>query len=213
MPNLPILYSFRRCPYAMRARLALLASEATVILREVKLPAKPAPMLSASPKGTVPVLVLADDVTADGSVIDESLSIMQWALAQNDPQRWLDHADFALIEQNDGAFKYHLDRYKYADRYAVNPAEHRAAALAMLTQMDGRLAKTAYLCGDAMGLTDAAIFPFIRQFAQTDRPWFDAQSLPHIQAWLEGLCGSSLFAKAMVRHKPWDSTAEPTLFP
>lgn len=208
MPNLPILYSFRRCPYAMRARLALLASGVRAILREVKLSAKPEQMLSASPKGTVPVLVLPT-----GSVIDESLSIMHWALAQNDPHRWLDHADFTLIEQNDGAFKYHLDRYKYADRYVVNPTEHRAAAFAILTQIECRLAKSAHLCGEAMGLTDAAIFPFIRQFAQVDRSWFDKQPLPHMQTWLNRLCGSALFDQAMIRHAPWDSATDPIFFP
>lgn len=208
MDGLPILYSFRRCPYAMRARLALLSSGVRCVLREVKLSAKPEQMLAASPKGTVPVLLLST-----GSVIDESLSIMQWALEQNDPHGWLDRSERTLIEQNDGAFKYHLDRYKYADRYGVDAQAHRAAGLDMLMQLDGRLAQTAHLCGDAMGLADVAIFPFIRQFAQVDRSWFDAQALPNLQTWLTALCESPLFAAAMVRHKPWDDEAEPVRFP
>ncbi len=126
-----VLYSFRRCPYAMRARMALLVSGATYEHREVVLRDKPAAMLEASPKGTVPVFV-----TEDGVVLEESLDIMRWALGNSDPERWLDDANANLIEANDGPFKHHLDRYKYATRYDdVDPEEHRAAALAHLRQL------------------------------------------------------------------------------
>ncbi|MFT4026588.1 MAG: glutathione S-transferase N-terminal domain-containing protein, partial [Novosphingobium sp.] len=131
----PVLYSFRRCPYAMRARLALLASGTSCEIREVKLAAKPAEMLAASPKATVPVLVLPD-----GQVIDESLNIMRWALGRNDPLGWMERTDEASIAANDGAFKHHLDRYKYPERHGSDPAEHRAAGLAILAELEARLA-------------------------------------------------------------------------
>jgi glutathione S-transferase len=147
MPDLPILYSFRRCPYAMRARLALAVSETVCIHREVALSNKPAAMIGASPKATVPVLVLRD-----GQVLDESLDIMRWALERRDPQGWLEAdsaAMQALIEANDGPFKYHLDRYKYAGRYGVDPVEHRSAGLDILTGLDRRLAAQANLAASA----------------------------------------------------------------
>jgi len=208
MAELPILYSFRRCPYAMRARLALLASGTVCEIREVKLSAKPAEMVTISPKATVPVLLLPD-----GRVIDESLDIMRWALARNDPAGWLERDDALLIAANDGPFKHHLDRYKYPDRYGSDPAEHRAAGLALLGVLEERLGRNSYLCGDAVVLADAALMPFIRQFAETDRAWFDALPLPHLQAWLSGFLGSPLFAAAMVRRAPWKSSDAPIRFP
>lgn len=201
MPD-PILYSFRRCPYAMRARMALIASEIACEIREVKLRDKPEAMLIASPKGTVPVLVLPDD-----KVIDESIDIMRWALAQNDPEDWLAGDDVALIATNDGVFKHHLDRYKYADRHAADPAEHRAMGLAILRDLEARLT-AGYLCGDSRSLADIAIMPFVRQFAETDRTWFDAQALPRLQRWLADLRASSLFEAAMVRREPWPGTEQ-----
>ena len=204
----PILYSFRRCPYAMRARLALLASGTVCAIREVKLSAKPAALIAASAKATVPVLVLAD-----GRVIDQSLDIMRWALGRHDPEHWLDHADAALIATNDGAFKHHLDRYKYPHRHGSDPIEHRTAGLAILGRLDTKLASARYLGGPARGLTDAALFPFVRQFAETDRPWFDAQPLPHVQAWLADHLAWPLFERAMVRLDPWQADDAPILFP
>ncbi|RYE02204.1 MAG: glutathione S-transferase [Sphingomonadales bacterium] len=199
-----ILYSFRRCPYAMRARMALLVSGVVYEHREVKLSAKPPEMLAASPKGTVPVLVLPD-----GQVIDESLDIMRWALGQNDPEHWLEGDDAALIAANDGAFKHHLDRYKYPDRHASDPLVHRAAALAMLARLEARLAGGPWLCGVARTLTDAAIMPFVRQFAAVDRPWFDAQPLPALQSWLAAQLASPLFAEAMRLREPWRASPLP----
>jgi len=198
MPTEPILYSFRRCPYAMRARLALLVSGTGCEPREVKLSDKPAALIAASAKATVPVLVLPG-----GEVIDESLDIMRWALGRHDPEGWLAGDDAALIAANDGPFKHHLDRYKYPDRHAADAAAHRAQGLAMLAELDRRLAAQPYLCGAQRSLTDAAIMPFVRQFAATDRQWFDAQPLPAVQRWLAEQIGSPLFARAMIPRAPW----------
>ncbi|RVT93950.1 glutathione S-transferase [Sphingomonas crocodyli] len=194
----PVLYSFRRCPYAMRARLALLVSETAFELREVKLSAKPAEMLAASPKGTVPVLVLPD-----GQVIDQSIDIMRWALGRNDPEHWLDGDDDTLIAANDGAFKHHLDRYKYPERHGSDPAEHRAAAMDMLAVLEDRLSRQLWLCGASRSLTDAALMPFVRQFAATDQAWFDVQPLPGVQRWLGVQLASPLFERVMARHEVW----------
>lgn len=198
MSSAPILYSFRRCPYAMRARMALLASQTRVELREIKLSAKPEAMVTASPKATVPVLVLPD-----GTVIDESLAIMDWALVRHDPGQWRSGIDAALVEANDGAFKTHLDRYKYPERHGSDPIEHRTAGLAFLQSLDARLAARRQLHGDMVSLTDIAIFPFVRQFAATDAAWFAVQPLPQLQAWLTGHIGSALFTEAMLRHPVW----------
>jgi glutathione S-transferase len=194
----PILYSFRRCPYAMRARMALLAAGVRFELREVILRDKPMEMLALSPKGTVPVLVLPG-----GRVIEESLDIMHWALAQHDPLGWLNGSDAALIAQNDGAFKYHLDRTKYPDRHGSDTLAHRAEALRILDGLEARLARNAYLCGPAQTLSDVALFPFIRQFAAIDAGWFAALPLPRLQDWLARHSTSPLFDAAMIRLPQW----------
>ncbi|PKP94257.1 MAG: glutathione S-transferase [Alphaproteobacteria bacterium HGW-Alphaproteobacteria-16] len=198
----PVLYSFRRCPYAMRARMALAVSGVAHEIREIRLRAKPTAMLAASPKGTVPVLVLSD-----GSVIEESIDIMRWALARNDPEDWLAGDDTALIATNDGPFKHHLDRYKYADRYEADGIDHRAAALALLEPLQARLATQPFLCGERWTLTDAAIMPFVRQFAATDRAWFDAQPLPDLRRWLDDAIASPLFGRVMTVHPVWEADA------
>lgn len=205
---LPILYSFRRCPYAIRARSAVVASGIAVKLREIVLRDKPAAMLAASPKGTVPVLILPD-----GRVIDQSLAIMHWALALADPLDWLAGADADLIATNDGAFKHHLDRYKYADRHGTDPLEHRAAATAILADLDTRLAATGHLAGPRVTLTDIAILPFVRQFAQTDRGWFDTLTLPALHDWLGRYLASPLFAAVMPKVAPWQPGAPTVIFP
>jgi len=201
----PILYSFRRCPYAMRARMALAVSGTCHEIREVKLRDKPAEMLTASPKATVPVLVLPD-----GAVIDESIDIMRWALAQRDPEDWLAGDDAALIAANDGPFKQHLDRYKYPERHGSDPVEHRGKGLAMLGALEARLAKQAWLCGDRRMLADAAVMPFVRQFAGVDRDWFDAQPLPRVQAWLAEQIAAPLFAEVMVVWPVWQAEGSET---
>ncbi|MFM7378941.1 MAG: glutathione S-transferase [Erythrobacter sp.] len=208
MSALPVLYSFRRCPYAMRARMALWAAGVTAELREVKLAAKPPALLAASPKGTVPVLVLAD-----GRVIDESLDIMRWALLQNDPEGWRLREDAGLIAVNDGPFKQHLDRAKYPGRYAEDGVtDHRAEALALLAPLETRLAAAPFLGGTARGFTDIALFPFIRQFAAIDPVWFAEQPLPGLQGWLDGLLASELFAAVMPKFAPWAEGDAPVLF-
>jgi glutathione S-transferase len=195
---LPILYSFRRCPYAMRARLALAVSGTVCELREVKLSAKPTAMLAASPKGTVPVLVLRD-----GTVIEQSLDVMRWALAQSDPEGWLTRDDPALIARNDGAFKHDLDRYKYPARHGSDALAHRTSGLAFLRDIDARLAVHGQLCGPERGLTDMAIMPFVRQFASVDAAWFEGADLPHVQRWLTGHVESALFGTVMEKFAPW----------
>jgi glutathione S-transferase len=197
----PILYSFRRCPYAIRGRLALAVSGIAVEHREVRLRDKPAEMLAASPKATVPVLVLPD-----GAVIDESLDIMRWALGRHDPEDWLAGDDAELIAANDGPFKGHLDRYKYPERFAADGVDHRAAGLAILEGLEARLAEGTYLGGARFALVDAAILPFVRQFAAVDREWFAAQCLPRVQAWLAAFVGSALFEGVMVVREVWKAT-------
>ncbi|KMT54384.1 glutathione S-transferase [Pseudomonas fildesensis] len=192
-----LLYSFRRCPYAMRARLALRYSGVPVRIVEVSLKAKPAEMLALSPKGTVPVLV------EDGQVIDESLAIMQWALAQHDPDGWLlqgDPAVLALIDENDLGFKYHLNRYKYAERYPEQPMEHyRAEGEAFLQKLEALLADRAYLLADHPSLADMAVAPFVRQFAHVDREWFAGTPYRELQRWLEAFLQSPLFIGVMAK--------------
>ncbi|WP_336232840.1 glutathione S-transferase [Thalassospira sp. CH_XMU1458] len=210
----PILYSFRRCPYAMRARIALLAAEIDVELREVVLRDKPQSMIDVSPKATVPVLVLPD-----GTVVDESLEIMVWALAENDPLEWLTPESgtlddmLALISQNDGPFKHHLDRYKYPNRYEdVDPLEHRRDAEKILNRLDGRLAVGKYLFGSRPALADFAIAPFIRQFANTDKEAFDAMPFVHVQRWLDDFLASQLFERAMTKYDQWHEGDTPVIF-
>lgn len=198
MAEQPFLYSFRRCPYAMRARLALAVSGIAHEVREVKLRNKPAAMLAASPKGTVPVLVLPDS-----RVIDESIDIMRWALASNDPEGWLDGDDRELIAANDRPFKLHLDRYKYPDRFVADGVDHRAAGVMMLEVLERRLIGAAYLCGDRRMLADAAIMPFVRQFAAVDRAWFEGLALPGVKKWLAGWLESELFEAVMARREIW----------
>ncbi len=192
-----LLYSFRRCPYAMRARLALRYSGVPVRIVEVSLKAKPAEMLALSPKGTVPVLNI------DGQVIEESLEIMQWALAQNDPDNWLlqgDPAIFALIAENDQGFKYHLNRYKYAERYPEQPMEHyRAGGEVFLQKLEALLADRDYLMANHLTLADAALAPFVRQYAHVDRVWFAGTPYKRLKAWLERFMDSALFIAVMAK--------------
>ncbi|MBL4613679.1 MAG: glutathione S-transferase [Magnetovibrio sp.] len=200
--SLPILYSFRRCPYAMRARMALYVSGQSYALREVLLKDKPAEMLALSAKGTVPVLHLPD-----GRVIDESLDVMAWALSQNDPQGWLrpnDHEVAALIKHCDRDFKPHLDRYKYASRYDnADPIVHRAAGEQYLVQLEKRLHDQAHLFGPKACLADIAIAPFVRQFALADWSWFLEVPYPGVQRWLNAFIETHPFSKVMDKFDPW----------
>ena len=193
----------------MRARMAIAVSGIQVELREVVLRDKPLEMMEMSPKGTVPVLVLPD-----GRVLEESLNIMHWALGVSDPEGWLANVDYALIEANDGPFKHALDRYKYPHRYNLpDGLLNREAGLAFLTKLNQTLATSAFLTGHALGLTDIAVFPFVRQFAATDQTWFDAQPLPSLHYWLSGLLKSELFEQIMIRYPQWKASDVPTYFP
>ena len=203
-PADPVLFSFRRCPYAIRARLALAVSGTRVELREVKLSAKPQAMLDASPKATVPVLVLPG-----GTVLVESLDIMRWTLANRDPEGWLARDEAELIAMNDGPFKHDLDRYKYPERHGADAPVHRESGLAFLRELDSRLVATGQLCGPGRGLTDAAIMPFVRQYAAVDQEWFNAQPLPHLKGWLAGHLASRLFETIMARITPWSANNTP----
>ena len=208
MSELPILYTFRRCPYAMRARLALWVAGINCDLREVKLSNKPPELIEASPKATVPVMVLAD-----GTVLEESIDIMRWALALNDPEDWLSGDDRALIDRIDGPFKHHLDRYKYPTRYEdCDSVEHREAGLEILKELDERLASQPYLCGDRRSMADMATFTFIRQFANTGREWFNAQPVSHLHKWLETQLSSEIFKAIMPKYAPWQAGDELVLF-
>lgn len=194
----PILYSFRRCPYAMRARLALAVSGTPVELREVKLSAKPEALLAASPKGTVPVLILLDR-----RVVDQSIDIMSWALSNNDPEGWGERDDPDLIATNDGPFKQDLDRYKYPERYGSDALTHRERVMTFLRELERRLIDAKHLAGDRRGLVDAAIFPFVRQCVAVDPAWFAEQALPRLMQWLKEHRQSRLFEAIMVRATPW----------
>jgi glutathione S-transferase len=185
-----VLYTFRRCPYAMRARLALALAGVRYQRVEVSLKAKPEALLRVSPKGTVPVLVLED-----GTVLEESLDIMHWALRPT-----LSEEETALIAENDGAFKRDLDRYKYPHRYGHDAEQallHRGSGVAWLAQLDSMLSARAYLFGSTRGFADLAIMPFVRQFARHDETWFQAQPLLPLRAWLDGLVNSALFVSVM----------------
>ncbi|WP_415767467.1 glutathione S-transferase [Pseudomonas sp. ZB1P45] len=193
------LYSFRRCPYAMRARMALRYCGVAVNIVEVSLKAKPAEMLALSSKGTVPVL------SVDGQVIDESLAIMHWALAQSDPQDWLLKDDpvgqqliAGLIEENDQMFKVHLNRYKYAERYPEQPmAFYRAEGEVFLCRLDQLLEGRDYLLAEHPSLADVALMPFVRQFAHVDREWFGQTPYHRLQGWLQRILESDLFVGVM----------------
>ena len=209
--SLPVLYSFRRCPYAMRARLALAVSGQQVEHREIVLRNKPPELLAASPKGTVPVLVLAP-----GEVIEQSLDVMLWALRRNDPEGWLSAAPLddmlALIFGNDGEFKQHLDRYKYPNRYREESGaeekafaqSQRAACSAWLGELETMLVG-GWLCGPKASLADMALLPFVRQFAHTDAKWFAMQPWPGLQKWLADFEASSLYAGVMGKQAVWKS--------
>ena len=200
--DLPLLYSFRRCPYAMRARMALRVAAIDFEHRAILLKDKPQEMLDASPKGTVPVLLLAD-----GRVLEESIDIMRWALAQNDPQNWLDadpEQTNALITANDGDFKKNLDRYKYPSR---PPDEDCSMAeencMTYLRELETLLNKNKFLLGAHPTLADMALFPFVRQFSFVDKEKFEKADLPNLQSWRHYFLKSELFQTIMKKRPIW----------
>lgn len=209
----PRLYSFRRCPYAMRARLGLLFAEQQVALREITLKDKPPQMLAISPKGTVPVLQLLDK-----TVIDESREIMIWALKQHDPSGLLDlqvlQQANALIDKNDNDFKYWLDRYKYADRYfEMTQSEFRQQGEAFLQILETLLTKNPYLLGPRVTVADIGIMPFVRQFAHVNRDIFYSLPYPNLQRWLKDWLCHPLFLQSMTKFQPWQSEDDVVVFP
>lgn len=205
-----ILYSFRRCPYAMRARMAIASSGMQVILREISLRDKPQSLLDISPKATVPVLL-----TPEEKVIDESLDIMLWALRQSDPSAWLNNINYALIENNDGPFKQWLDRYKYADRFPEQSQQfYRQQGEQTFLMLEHALADSAFLSGNTVTLTDIAIFPFIRQFVSVEQGWFEHAPYPNTRRWLDYFLASELFQKTMHKYSPWKmADQEQAMFP
>ena len=203
----PILYSFRRCPYAMRARLAVLAAGASVALREVVLRDKPAAFLAASASGTVPCLVTATDV------LDESLDIMLWALRKNDPEGWLDmpSAGYDWISRGDGPFKSALDRTKYPSRYpGTDPVAARTEAHEFLADLEAQMGEWIF---SRPSVADYAILPFVRQFAFVDKPLFDAQPWPRLHAWLERFLASERFENIMNKYPQWQEGDPEVAFP
>ena len=204
----PILFSFRRCPYAMRARLAIHSAGVQTEIREILLRDKAPEFVAASPKATVPVLIDGD------TVIEESREIMIWALRQNDPEGWLnisDHA-WALIDEADGPFKEALDHYKYHTRYDADPIAARKRGADFLSALNNRL-EVGFIDGTRPTLVDRAIQPFVRQFRGTDPAWFDAQPWPRLITWLKGLLESQAFAEIMQKYPVWKSGDQVILFP
>lgn len=209
MQPFPILWSFRRCPYAMRTRLAIRASGTQVELREILLRDKPESFLATSPKGTVPVL------DTGNAVIAESRDIMLWALGRKDPEGWLDMPaeGHSLIDQCDGPFKQALDHTKYAVRYPdLDPVKERENAMVFLRDLNDRLTGTPFLTGTHRRLADMAILPFVRQFANIDRAWFDAQGLGPLCRWLDHFLQSDGFTAVMVKYPPWQAGQDRVLF-
>jgi len=202
-----VLYSYRRCPYAMRARLTLIYAGMDFQVREIELRSKPKSMLEISPKGTVPVLL-----TKDQLVIEESLDIMLWALTQNDPDLWLPKEDTLLRENmnrwitlNDGSFKTLLDQYKYPQRYPmINSQETLEKAIGIyLKPLDELLSKSKFLLGNSITMLDVALFPFVRQFYKVNENQFEKLSLKFLTEWLNFFILSDLFHKAMAKYPVW----------
>lgn len=210
----PVLYSFRRCPYAMRARMALLASQQSVVLREVELRNKPEALLSVSQKGTVPVLVLNN--ANQRVVIDESVDIMRWALQQNDPLQLGEHTlDDKLLLHNDGEFKAALDRYKYFDRYPeYNQEYYFQQAQGFLGALNKRLneAQGGYLNGAQPSALDIAIFPFVRQFYFVSTDFFARLGFVALEDWLREWLESDLFLSVMHKYTFWQEGSTEVLF-
>ena len=218
---LPILYSLQHCPYAMRARLGLLMAQQHVMLRAVVTTNKPEEMLAASPKGTIPVLVLpSKESDKEPTIIDESLDIMLWALQQNDPEDLL-HKDspsdlvaaLDLIKRNDKEFKPQLELYKKAKRFRLeNVIEERQKCEIFIKELELRLATDGYFIGQKPGLIDYALLPFVRQFSRVNRSWFVQAPYPKLRVWLEKHMQSRLYSKAMAKYPLWLDEHKECLF-
>lgn len=215
MRKLPILYSLRNCPYAMRARMAIFKSSQMVLLRDLVLSNKPEEMMQASPKGTVPVLVLDN-----GTVVEESFDVMLWALYESDPRDLLHSLDenilpemLKLINEFDNEFKACLEQYKCAKRYQEdNIEECRVACQQYLQKLEQRLAKHDFLMSDKESLADIALIPFIRQFARVERQWYLQSPYPKVRLWLNNYLQSAMFSKVMAKHPLWLDSQQEVLF-
>ncbi len=203
--NMPILYSFRRCPYCIRAHMALHYAGLPIELRAVELRALPDAARAVSPKATVPALDLGD-----GAFISESWDIVKWALQQSDPDNWLGtNADYlqaaeALVATNDGPFKYNLDRYKYADRFPEQPMEaYRLGCERFIQQLDTALEQQPFLLTAQITVADIAVFPFIRQFAMVDQTWFEQSRYNDVQGWLARMLATEWFTAAFSKQPIW----------
>ncbi len=203
------LYSFRRCPYAIRARLGILYSQTHVVLREIELKNKPQQLLHHSPKGTIPVLIVEQQ--GQTQVIDESIDIMSWALDANDLQNILPHINsdlhqktLQIITTNDNYFKMWLDKYKYFDRHIEHSQQYyRQQAEVFIQELEALLQNRGFLLATKAGLVDIAIFPFIRQFASVDKTWFDGSEYHNLKKWLTYWLNSEIFSRAMIKYQPW----------
>ena len=208
MTKRPILWSFRRCPYAMRARLAIYHAKIEVELREILLKDKPADFVAASPKATVPVVE-----TTDG-VIEESRDAMAWALSQSDPMGLWSDAAAPLLDQIDGPFKTALDHTKYAVRYPhLDAQKERQKAADIIFELEARLSRTDNLLGHHQTIADIGTLPFVRQFANTDRTWFDAQNWPNVHNWLGSFLESAAFSDIMRKYPVWTPDQPAVVFP
>ena len=211
----PILYSLRQCPYAMRSRLGILHAQQTVVLRDIDMKNKPEEMLSVSPKGTVPVLLLGDS-----TVIDESLDVMVWALNQSDPSNLLYSHDetkltqmLVFIHQSDTEFVDALQKYRAASRYHdTNEVECRERCCEWLMTIELALSQHTYIMGETPSLVDYAILPFIRQFSRVDKKWYAQAPLPYLRAWLVNHYNDPTFSKAMFTHPKWHKGADEIIF-
>lgn len=208
----PVLYSFIRCPYAMRARMAIAKSGVFCEMREVDLKDKPQAMLDISPKGTVPVVLLPN-----GTVLEQSLDIMRWALGLNDPEGWLRHPEDEmnqLIAICDGDFVQALKQYKYPERFEGGSKEKaRDIGFEFLKNLEMRIAAKGFVIGETASLADIAIFPLIRQFALVDWMWFEDCGLMRLKIWLNYFMDSELFAVVMEKYSPWQSGDPVDIFP
>ena len=201
--NLPILYSFRRCPYAMRARMALILASKQCELREILLKNKPDHMLEISPKGTVPVLQLPD------KVLDQSLDIISWAMESPAPDVHIyseaeELLSLELVQLFDSKFKYHLDRYKYSSRYGADPREHQEECKIILENLDAKINPSPWVFGHQVSLLDISILPFIRQCKIANPEWFDVQNFYKVIALLDYFEQDNLFIQAMQKYELWD---------
>ena len=209
-PQLPVLYSFRRCPYAMRARLAIITSGVQVELREIRLRDKAPEFLAISPKGTVPVLV-----TQTG-VIEESLDVMLWALEQADPEHWLHMPEkgYDWISRGDGPFKQALDHTKYAVRFPdLNHTQELGHATEFLQDLNDQIAGFDWMFGANCTFADMALLPFVRQFANIDRIWFNQKNWPHLHRWLDKFLATDRFTEIMLQYERWHTGDSATIFP